>query len=136
MRDRVIGSSEDRIIGKTVRLFTTETRRPGESNKVSRESTRTDANLLTPADLFQRIFIRVHSREFAARSSSASPCLRGEYPAWKHAWSLFRAALREVFDESAYERFLLRTRAPRSRESYQAFMREKEAAAARRPRCC
>ena len=47
-----------------------------------------------------------------------------------------RAILREIFDESAYERFLQHTKTARSVESYQAFMREKEASAARRPRCC
>ncbi len=47
-----------------------------------------------------------------------------------------RAALREIFDESAYDRFLKQTLAVRSTESYRAFMREKEAAIARRPKCC
>jgi hypothetical protein len=44
--------------------------------------------------------------------------------------------LREIFDESAYERFLMLTKAERSRESYQAFLREQECSVARRPRCC
>lgn len=47
-----------------------------------------------------------------------------------------QAALREIFDESAYDRFLKQTQAARSTESYRAFMREKEAAIARRPKCC
>ncbi len=46
------------------------------------------------------------------------------------------AALREIFDESAYDRFLLRTHSARSVESYREFSREREATAARRPRCC
>ena len=49
---------------------------------------------------------------------------------------IFRAVFREIFDESAYERFLTRTKATQSVESYQAFLREREAAIARKPRCC
>jgi hypothetical protein len=46
------------------------------------------------------------------------------------------ATLREIFDESAYARFLERKRLNSSREAYAAFLRESEAARARRPRCC
>ena len=46
------------------------------------------------------------------------------------------AALREIFDESAYTRFLSRERVVSSREAYAAFCRECDAAKARRPRCC
>ena len=46
------------------------------------------------------------------------------------------AALREIFDEAAYARFLERQNALSSRESYAAFQRENELAKARRPRCC
>jgi hypothetical protein len=53
-----------------------------------------------------------------------------------HAWQILTAALREIFDESAYDRFLLRTHSTRSVESYREFLREREATAARRPRCC
>jgi hypothetical protein len=49
---------------------------------------------------------------------------------------IIRAALREIFDESAYDRFLQRTKATRSFESYRAFTHEREAAIARKPRCC
>jgi hypothetical protein len=49
---------------------------------------------------------------------------------------LILATLREIFDENAYERFLQRTDSVRSVESYGAFLREKEAATARKPRCC
>lgn len=47
-----------------------------------------------------------------------------------------RAALREIFDESAYDRFLLRTHASRSVASYRAFTRERDAAMVKKPRCC
>ena len=49
---------------------------------------------------------------------------------------LLMAVLREIFDESAYYRFLKRTRTERSRESYAEFSRENAIVTARRPRCC
>ena len=52
------------------------------------------------------------------------------------ALALLVAALREIFDESAYTRFLSRKQIVSSREAYAAFCREYDAAKARRPRCC
>lgn len=46
------------------------------------------------------------------------------------------AALQEIFEESAYRRFLQRNQVASSRESYAAFLREQEFSKARRPRCC
>lgn len=46
------------------------------------------------------------------------------------------AALREIFDEAAYGRFLERTRLSSSPAAYAAFCRERESSSARRPRCC
>lgn len=46
------------------------------------------------------------------------------------------AILREIFDESAYTRFLSRHRLPASCDSYAAFCRENGQARANRPRCC
>jgi hypothetical protein len=46
------------------------------------------------------------------------------------------AALREIFDESAYARFLRRTQMTSSPEAYAAFRHEFEEANARRPKCC
>jgi len=46
------------------------------------------------------------------------------------------AALREIFDESAYERFLARSEVTSSPAAYNDFLREGETARARRPRCC
>jgi hypothetical protein len=46
------------------------------------------------------------------------------------------ATLREIFDENAYERFLVRTESTVSVESYRRFMKEREVGMARRPRCC
>ncbi|MGZ4889235.1 MAG: hypothetical protein ACXWBH_08645, partial [Candidatus Angelobacter sp.] len=45
---------------------------------------------------------------------------------FRNAIRTLLAALREIFDESAYERFLLRTHASRSRASYREFTRERD----------
>jgi hypothetical protein len=58
----------------------------------------------------------------------------------KHAVSQFGrlllATLREIFEESAYERFLERRRCASSREAYAAFLHETQHARERRARCC
>jgi hypothetical protein len=46
------------------------------------------------------------------------------------------ATLREIFDETAYERFLTRAGMAPSRASYAAFRLEFEEAKVRRPKCC
>jgi hypothetical protein len=46
------------------------------------------------------------------------------------------ATLREIFDETAYDRFLIRRGINSSPQAYAAFRREQECAKARRPRCC
>jgi hypothetical protein len=46
------------------------------------------------------------------------------------------AALREIFDEAPYARFLSRTGMESSSEAYAAFRREFEEAKVRRPKCC
>lgn len=50
--------------------------------------------------------------------------------------SLLWAALEEIFEESAYRRFLQRNEVASSRQAYAAFLREQEFSKARRPRCC
>jgi hypothetical protein len=55
---------------------------------------------------------------------------------FRRGLALLVSALREIFDESAYMRFLNRRQLTSSREAYAAFCREYEAAKARRPRCC
>jgi hypothetical protein len=52
------------------------------------------------------------------------------------AWAVLRATLREIFDESAYDRFLLRKESSRSVASYRDFMQERAAAMSKKPRCC
>ena len=54
----------------------------------------------------------------------------------KHIGRIARAALREIFDENAYDRFLRRTNATRSVASYRDFARERDSALSRKPRCC
>jgi hypothetical protein len=51
-------------------------------------------------------------------------------------WDAALGILREVFDESAYERFLARSGKQRSVNSYREFSRERESSLARKPRCC
>ena len=53
-----------------------------------------------------------------------------------HAFCLLFAALREIFDEAAYARFLARTDQPSTRSAYAGFLREHAASQERRPRCC
>lgn len=50
--------------------------------------------------------------------------------------SIVRSALQEIFDESAYARFLERRQLRTSPESYAEFLRENEMLRQRRPRCC
>jgi len=54
----------------------------------------------------------------------------------RNAVTLALHALREIFDESAYQRFLRRTMLPSSPASYAAFLNEQQTLKARRPRCC
>ena len=46
------------------------------------------------------------------------------------------AMLHEIFDESAYRRFLVRKQMASSCTAYAEFTRENELIRARRPRCC
>ena len=45
-------------------------------------------------------------------------------------------ALREIFDEAAYARFLRSEGVENSREAYGRYLRETSGARERRPRCC
>ena len=49
---------------------------------------------------------------------------------------IVHATLREIFDESAYARFLQRHHLAASAQSYAEFQRENEISRSRRPRCC
>ena len=54
----------------------------------------------------------------------------------RRSFLLVRATLQEIFEESAYARFLERRGIASSREAYAIFLRETESARTRRPRCC
>lgn len=54
----------------------------------------------------------------------------------RRAIALCSTVLREIFDESAYERFLAGSRREASVESYAAFSIERDQARERRARCC
>ena len=54
----------------------------------------------------------------------------------RELFGLIVAILREIFDESAYERFLLRHQLTSSAAAYSSFCRERDLSRARRPRCC
>jgi hypothetical protein len=50
--------------------------------------------------------------------------------------SVSRAILREIFDESAYQRFLDRSQLESSPNAYAMFLQEDEQAKAQKVRCC
>jgi hypothetical protein len=61
---------------------------------------------------------------------------RAAWPIMVRPLSMMLAALREIFDEAAYERFLKRSQQTSSQSAYRAFVRENENSTARRPKCC
>jgi hypothetical protein len=65
----------------------------------------------------------------------ARPDSRGRL-SLRELFGLIVAVLREIFDESAYERFLDRSRLESSPNAYAIFRKENEQAKSRRPRCC
>ena len=71
-----------------------------------------------------------------AISGSSHETLKDLFRRFESATQTIRATLREIFDESAYDRFLLRTNDSRSVASYRDFTRERDAALLQKPRCC
>lgn len=51
-------------------------------------------------------------------------------------FTLLLATLREIFDESAYARYLQQNQLSSSPAAYAGFLRQNELVKARRPRCC
>jgi hypothetical protein len=116
-------ASGDQAIGRSGDWkceFTAETRRRGEE---------TSKHLTTKT---RRHGESCRSSEFPDHpiTSSSAPAL------FRTLIQTLRAALREIFDESAYDRFLQRTHAARSVSSYREFTRERDAAMLKKPRCC
>ncbi len=72
----------------------------------------------------------------AASWANAGRAIRSLASRFKSCRRVFAAALREIFDEAAYARFLNQKELISSRAAYAAFRQEYEATKARRPRCC
>jgi len=74
-------------------------------------------------------------------TAAAKRCSAGQpgtaVPTWfVGAIRLLLATFREIFDESAYWRFLKRHEMSSCPSAYAAFLREQEGIKARRPKCC
>lgn len=54
----------------------------------------------------------------------------------RQSLALLVAVLREILDESAYERFLAQHKLSSSAAAYSSFCHERDHIRARRPRCC
>jgi hypothetical protein len=137
--DRVIGRSGDRK-----NKFTAETRRRGEETVdlvIARDRV-TEEKDKTPEIIPNWLFsapprLRGESGPSTSRQPGFSPCLRVSVVDFcLQAAKIIRATFREIFDESAYDRFLLRTSQAHSAASYRDFTRERDAAMAKKPRCC
>jgi hypothetical protein len=122
-----------------MRNLTTETRRHGGGSGC--RSIGQAANIGNPE---QHRVTQERGRDEGPRASVPSYAATGSSHAaspsfswhFQNVWHTVCTVFREIFDESAYERFLLRTRNARSVASYREFMHEREAATVRRPRCC
>jgi hypothetical protein len=142
-----------REIGDSKELITTEMRRRGEksdwvigekTDPVIQKVSNLDALTLCHPEQAQVEFhetsasrrTQVLPASGNAASGSSPRALEPIRQRFKSALHVLRSALREIFDESAYERFLQRTKTLHSAESYRAFMCERESAAAQKPRCC
>jgi hypothetical protein len=73
--------------------------------------------------------------------ATAKPCSAGQPRAAVATWfvcatRLLLSTLREIFDESAYFRFLARHEMSSCPSAYAAFLREQEGMKGRRPKCC
>ena len=116
-------SARDQVIAK---LLTNDHLNHSHPERARIELSETSASRMIPT--------KPAARNAASGSSHETfPKLR---TGLRNAWELIRAALSEIFDESAYQRFLHRTGLRHSRESYRAFTVERDTLAATKPRCC
>ncbi|HEY2116251.1 MAG TPA: hypothetical protein VGJ51_14225 [Candidatus Angelobacter sp.] len=123
--DRVI--ARDRVIGKPVNILRNLViGQPANSCHPERDGADATASRRNPT---------TPVAEHAASGSSYEAFLLLRRLC-QNAWTVLLAVLREIFDESAYDRFLLRTDASRSIASYREFTRERDAAMQKKPRCC
>ena len=121
--DLVIGKSGDRKGG-----FTAETLRRGENQKPTTQARRHGEKSGECAGLYQGTGFSRAVKGKSIRALAAA--------VFGRVIRTIRAALREIFDESAYDRFLSRTHASRSVGTYREFTRERDAAMVEKPRCC
>lgn len=123
-------ASGDLVIGRSAdwkNELTTETRRRGEESPGNLTTEKRGHGRNHRGSVFSDHPITCDHQ--ITRSPSAPAVFR-------KIMQILRATLREIFDESAYDRFLLRTHASRSVTSYREFMRERDAAIVKKPRCC
>jgi len=138
--------ARDPVIGKADELFTAETQRRTEE-PINREAMsgwlgetpnpchpeRAQLELCETSAIRRSPVLPASGNTASGSSTHApKPLLRR----FQDALHILRAVFCEIFDESAYHRFLQRTQASQSAESYRAFLRERESAIARKPRCC
>jgi hypothetical protein len=110
---------------ETSKHLATEARRHGE---VEGENTRFGPDYVQPTrQASERAFSRAEKDKEIWASAPA---------VFRRLILTLRAVLREIFDESAYDRFLLRTHTSRSVASYRDFTRERDAAILKKPMCC
>ena len=115
MRSGDLVIARDRVIGKAANACHPE--RGGAHATASRR---------TPT-----LFGSAHAVSGSSHGTTLRMC------SWlRDGWHLLRATLREIFDETAYDRFLLRTKSSRSVASYRDFIGERDAAMMKKPRCC
>jgi hypothetical protein len=131
-RDRVIGEAAYICLPERGGAYATASRRiPAMSvpkHPVSGSSCEIP-NL--PAETRMRV-----ERSISPRRHGGTEKIRAGFSILVKLTNIIRAVLSEIFDESAYDRFLLRTNAGRSIASYRAFTRERDAAMLKKPRCC
>ena len=106
-----------------MRDVTTETLRHGEKQRINLSGYRTTSGC--PVSRFFPVSPRLRREAYSAVVQAVHRAARTGL-----------AVVREIFDESAYARFLSRTGNVRSAASYRQFLCDREAAVAGRPRCC
>lgn len=83
-----------------------------------------------------RVIGHISPRCRPERAGATARASRRIYGLLRSLREVLAATIHEIFDESAYERYLARTQDTRSAASYSAFVREQEAAIPHKPRCC
>jgi hypothetical protein len=139
-------TAETRRRGDRLKKPTMETQRHGENGRSRHREIARDRGIGRAACICHPA--RVGGNAMASRRTPAAPVLEhadsgSSYKTpedflqrFGNAIRILLATLREIFDESAYDRFLLRTHAFRSVASYREFTRERDATMLKKPRCC